>query len=104
MTAWARDVLRGCGMGIPNDLKDRTFRFAVAVSRLCAREHFDGAARVIRALHFMEGAGILSPSSELQKLRTEANELVAIFTESQKTARENEERAKRDRKHRARTD
>ena len=40
-------------------------------------------------LEFIEAAQVLKSTPELQKLRTEADELVAIFTTSQKTARAN---------------
>ena len=43
-------------------------------------------------LQFVEASSILPASPGLQKLRTEANELVAILTASYKTAKENERR------------
>jgi four helix bundle protein len=45
-------------------------------------------------LDFVEATQVLSPSADLQRLRTEANELVAILTTSQKTAKQNEARAR----------
>jgi four helix bundle protein len=47
-------------------------------------------------LYYVEATRILPASPELHRLRTEANELVSIFTTSHKTATENEERAKRE--------
>jgi four helix bundle protein len=126
-------------MSIADELKTRTFNFAVAVYRLCTRQRFDPPAWVIRTqlikassstaanyrvacrgrsrpefiakigtaieeadeslfwLHFVEATSILPASPELRRLRTEANELVAIFTTSQKTATENEERSRHER-------
>jgi len=48
-------------------------------------------------LEFVTATKVVQPSAEWQKLHTEANELVAILTTSQKTARANEE-AERQRK------
>ena len=53
-------------------------------------------------LEFIEATELILANSELKRLRTEADELVAIFTKSHKTAKANLERARQQKRKQAR--
>ena len=77
-------------MGKERDLKKRTMQFALVVSDLCEVFPTTMKGRHVAGQLFRAGtavaAKLLRPETE-RTLRIEAGELVAIFTQSQITAR-----------------